>query len=138
MLGDTIPSMRLATVEDSAPISILELTVFPENAMNETTLANEIEDGECWVEEENGEIVGYILATAGEGLIDILRVGVDPTFRGVGIGQALLDKVLEGKSGPIMLTVKKDNENALKLYMKRGFRIVGVLQAEYGWVMKRQ
>jgi ribosomal protein S18 acetylase RimI-like enzyme len=37
-----------------------------------------------------------------------------------------------------MLTVRKDNHGAVRLYNQYGFEIVGHLQGDSGWVMKRQ
>jgi len=138
MMVGTIDLMRKATLEDAAPISLLELKLFPENCMNETTLANEIEDPTttCWVQYEGDELAGYILIRKDGGLLDILRLGVHPNFQKIGIGRRLLDAVLQAND-PTILTVQKDNEVAFKFYYRHGFRIVGHLSSDAGWIMKR-
>lgn len=119
-------------------IADLENQLFPDNGMNEKTLQNELEIGECWVvEDKKGEsILGYCLVRKDGDLLDILRLGVVKEHRGKGIGDSLLTHVLK-QGRPTMLTVKRDNKSALRIYTKHGFRIVGHLSADSGWVMKK-
>jgi [ribosomal protein S18]-alanine N-acetyltransferase len=129
--------MRRAIKNDTIKLAELETLLFPDNSMNETTLANELELGECWLytTPNDEEICGYVLVRRDGELLDILRLGVHPKRQRTGIGTALLEQVLS--SQPTMLTVKKANSPALKLYLRHGFRVVGVLANEGGWIMKR-
>ena len=134
-------TMRRATAEDALEIAELENLIFPDNSFNETTLAMEIEAGICWVYQTGGHIQGYLLAKYDGKLLDILRLGVHPKYQDRGVGTRLLEASLR-ETGSLMLTVKKDNQKAMKLYHRYGFRIVGELAGEYGdgpdgWVMKR-
>jgi ribosomal protein S18 acetylase RimI-like enzyme len=133
---DTMPSMRLATAADCLNLEEMEIKLFPDNCMNAHTLQNELELGVCWVYCFKDDIWGYCLVRRDGDLLDILRLGVLREHRGIGVGELLLEKVLQ-ENKPTMLTVKKDNTNALRLYMKHGFRIVGYLAGENGFVMKR-
>jgi ribosomal protein S18 acetylase RimI-like enzyme len=58
----------------------------------------------------------------------IQNVSVDPRFRGLGIGTALVKTAIaraeEDKTTGLFLDVSKKNEGALKLYKKIGFEIV--------------
>ena len=125
--------MRLATKEDTVALSQLEMELFPDNCLNETTLGNELEVGRCWVEERDDQIVGYALVRKGPTLKDLLRLGVRKDYRRQGIGERLLDKVVS-ENKPTMLTVQKDNDNALGIYLRTGFKIVGQLDHS-SWVM---
>lgn len=127
--------MRRATKEDIPALVFLEAQLFPDNNLNETTLRNEFEIGECWVIEEEDEVVGYSLSRTVDGLTDLLRLGVKETSQSHGYGSQLLERVLLDHS-PVMLTVRKDNERAMKLYFRYGFRIVGSL-SDGGWVLRR-
>lgn len=130
--------MRRATIDDTTALAALENRLFPENGMNEKTLQNELEIGECWLikSEKSENILGYCLVRRDGKLLDILRLGVVEEKRGRGMGAQLLEHVL--KQGKItMLTVKRDNGVALKLYFKHGFKIVGYLASDNGWIMRR-
>jgi [ribosomal protein S18]-alanine N-acetyltransferase len=130
--------MRRATLKDLPALVDLETQLFPGNNMNETTLQNELELGECWLATDvaDTEIWGYCLVRRDGELLDLLRLGVLPNKRGMGVGSDLLNQVISGDD-PVMLTVKKDNELAMKLYFRHGFHIVGHLASDAGWVMKR-
>ena len=106
------------------------------NAMAERLLEHEIGRGWGWVEEtEQGRVVGYALVRRDEMLLDLTRLGVDPEYQGRGVGKRLLEKVLEA-GRDVILTVKKDNANAIGLYRKYNFEIVGHLAAANAWVMR--
>jgi ribosomal protein S18 acetylase RimI-like enzyme len=61
----------------------------------------------------------------------VLGVGVLSSYRGQGIGRALLETTLNAAKGRgltrIELLVRTDNEPAIKLYEKFGFVVEGVL-----------
>ena len=55
---------------------------------------------------------------------EIKRLWVDPASRGLGVGSALLDAVLERHAGMVRLSVWDWRLDALRLYGSRGFREV--------------
>ena len=80
----------------------------------------------------NGEVAGiancfvnYSTFKAKQ-LVNIHDFAVDPKFRRKGIGQAMLDKIVEYSKEndfcKITLEVRYDNPNAQKLYQKMGFK----------------
>lgn len=129
--------MRTAEPSDADALEGLEHRLFPENCFNSHTLKNELSIGKCWVKEENGEVIGYLLARVEQGVMDILRLGVRDDHQRKGIATALLRAAFEESPGVTMLTAKRYNQVALRLYLKMGFRIVGTLDCDAGWILKR-
>jgi ribosomal protein S18 acetylase RimI-like enzyme len=97
-----------------------------ENSFNATTLGNELRAGaRLWVEGAHC-IEGYMIVRTVNGLTDILRLGVRPPYQRLGLGSAMLREVLE-TSSRVMLSVRKPNVDAIKLYRRLGFQITGDL-----------
>ena len=79
-------------------------------------------------------MAGYILFRRDGDLLDVLRLGVHPDHAHQGLGRSLLERALSVTDRAV-LTVKKDNIRALRLYTHAGFEIVGHLQSAHAWVM---
>jgi len=78
--------------------------------------------------------VGYIgyMIIAGEA--DIINIGILPDFRGLGIGNMLMDSMineLKNKATCIHLEVRESNNIAISLYKKYGFIATGVSKNHY-------
>lgn len=109
----------------------LECLLF-DNAFNATSLLNELDTGaRCWVMGSE-RIEGYILFRVVRGLCDILRVGTHPSYQRRGTATKLM-RVAMGEAPRSMLTVRKTNQGAIRLYRKLGFEVVGDLESS--WVM---
>ena len=84
---------------------------------------------------EDGDLAGYAVLqeVAGEG--ELLRIAVDPTARGRGLGRKLLEAVTEtaGEDGiqTIFLEVRQSNRAAVNLYRSAGFREIGRRRGYY-------
>jgi ribosomal-protein-alanine N-acetyltransferase len=126
--------IRLATQEDVPRLSELEDALFPENAFGVGTLRRELEHSECWVVGE--PIHAYAIVRPDPFLHDLLRIGVENSHQGSGVGSALLRHVLEQHPGEWMLTVWKNNPRARRLYQRFGFHLHGYLPE--AWVMRRR
>ena len=126
--------MRPVTVEDSDELSLLEMDLFPDNCLNEYTLAREIDLGMGFVVTDNHKIVAYMLLRGDGYLMDIMRLGVLESYQGQGLGTRLL-RVGMQMAEQTMLTVEAKNERALRLYSRHGFQIVGRLLGDAAWVM---
>lgn len=127
-------AIRDATLDDVDFIAELELSLFPEYHVNEYMLGKVIKAGMIQVFDH----VGYISTAWGPELIDILRVGVNPTHQGRGIGRALMEKVISQAWLPLVLTVKIDNTRAQNLYKKLGFKLAGIVPQEQALVMLKR
>lgn len=88
------------------------------------------------VAEQDGRIVGYVLAKLENGICHLLSVAVLPEYRGIGIGGALVEKAIEEcrKRGAIAayLEVHVENVIAVHLYRKLGFKVIGLINNYYG------
>ena len=73
----------------------------------------------------DGRDVGFLILRRIVDVGEILNVAVSEDFRGLGIGQALLnaglDYVRENKLTTVFLEVRKSNLPAISLYTKNGF-----------------
>lgn len=86
------------------------------------------------------KVVGMIAYNERE--ISNLYIHID--YQGMGIGQALLDKVKEQSRGRLTLYTFEVNENAQRFYEKKGFKIIGrgheneenLPDIQYEWVSK--
>jgi [ribosomal protein S18]-alanine N-acetyltransferase len=77
---------------------------------------------------ESGPIAGYIVARETAGELHINNVAVRPEFRRRGVGEALLNWVIEQarrrRANAAFLEVRSGNHAAQSLYEKCGFRAI--------------
>jgi ribosomal protein S18 acetylase RimI-like enzyme len=127
--------MQQMSTEDAPYIADLEMTLFPDNCFNWKTIENEIRCGKGLVIYSGEQLIAYLLARTSGGITDILRLGVRPTEQGRGYGTRLIQELIQlsQPGDQIMLCVRKNNDRALRLYIRHGFTIVG--QLEESWVM---
>lgn len=80
-------------------------------------------------------LLGLVLARAGGGEAEILTIGVDPAARCRRIGRRLLAAAaataLAAGADSLFLEVAEDNDEALRLYERFGFYLVGIRPAYY-------
>lgn len=80
-------------------------------------------------ENRKGMLGGFILSRLLPPDAEILTFAVDPAYRGAGLGRMILDRHLEnlerGGARLVFLEVADDNEAALKLYGRAGFKEIG-------------
>jgi GNAT superfamily N-acetyltransferase len=85
--------------------------------------------------EVDGQVVGLIGAGPGEfsGTAALTSLWVDPRFRGLGVGSALIDAVeawaLRQGLSQVLLWVTETNQVAARLYERRGFTRTGAVQS---------
>lgn len=130
--------MSPATSSDSLAIAELEMQLFPDNCMNEYTVAREIQAGIGLVVYVEKRLVAYVLVRCDldSEILDILRLGVIPEYQNAGLGSRLLQEIISSSAYKVILTVRKSNSRALHVYKKHGFSITGELNKD-NWVMTR-
>ena len=85
---------------------------------------NEHSIGEILVDKDTDKLIAYVFVYDKKYPGFIYNLQVQPEYQGNGFGKILIDDAVK-KYGGIDLTVGKDNDRAVKLYLKYGFEIVG-------------
>lgn len=89
-----------------------------------------------WVAEDKGRLVGMVACKGadwkrGIHVATVLALGVLPSHKGQGVGRVLMKKLIawakkETKIHRLQLDVYRDNQEAISLYRKLGFKKEGV------------
>ncbi|ABU81760.1 ribosomal protein S18-alanine N-acetyltransferase [Ignicoccus hospitalis] len=131
--------LRNPTPSDAKRIYEIEVSSFDHPFSFLVILSQVILHGDTsLVAEVNGKVVGYAIAAKEvDKKLHLLNFAVDPQYRGLGIGSALLESLekLAKKKGlkSIYLEVEEDNYRAMRLYKKMGFVEVGRIRKYYPW-----
>lgn len=123
-------SYRRAQLADLDALVGLELACFS-SPWSEASLREDLEDPHKYYfvgETQSGAVVAYVglSQVLDEGQIN--NVAVFPTWRAQGIGQALLEHMIEAMKNSVSvlyLEVRQSNQGAINLYKKLGFTIDG-------------
>lgn len=129
--------IRRTQEADAEAVAALDAELFPELCWNENSIKREIKLG--WglvITDQKGRIIGYLLVRLDGQIADIIRVGVTKKHQGKGHGRALLREAIDKLSSPMMLTVRKNNKAAKKLYLSAGFVPRG-FDGEEGFILVR-
>lgn len=104
--------------------------------------------GKCYVYQLDKEVVGFAIVDLLGDRSELIDLCVAPLYRHKGIGNELLNKVIEvskdNKCESITLEVKIDNTFAINLYKKNQFRIANIRKKYYNngsidaYVMQRE
>ena len=89
----------------------------------------------CHIACDHEKVVGYLIASHGVELSDLLTVGVDPDYQRKGIAATLLKRLKMlaqlRKNCAIFLEVRLSNHQAIALYEKLGFLPAGLRKNYY-------
>ena len=126
--------IRPATAWDLDAVECVERRSFPEGeAFTRRQLRYLLThaQGASYAATRDGAVVGYIslLMRRTAQNLRIYSVAVDPAARGCGAGQALLDRRLGLRE--VTLEVRTDNDSAIRLYARNGFRPGKLLRGYY-------
>jgi GNAT superfamily N-acetyltransferase len=122
-------AIRLASLQE-APYAFGS-TYEAEVGASEDSWRRRLSDRTRFVAEVDGKVVGTVGAGPGEfdGAAALTALWVDPGFRARGVGSALVDAVVDWAKGKgfnqVLLWVTEVNENAQRLYERRGFARTG-------------
>jgi len=113
-------------------LTTFEAAIFGSSAWSLPMLAGTLAHPGCLLVESEG---GYALGTHVLGEVELLRIGVLPSFRRHGQGRALLRAFLRACADQdvarVLLEVRADNSPARRLYESSGFRSLGVRARYY-------
>lgn len=125
-----MPIIRKMTEKDICEIAELEKMCFSE-PWSENSLKDELtnETARFYVLCDNNELLGYIGANNICNEVYITNVAVNEKYRGKGYGKKLVNHLIKQseleKAFFITLEVRKSNKNAISLYEKCGFKLIG-------------
>lgn len=123
--------MNLGDFQEIEPIYNLEFDDFwkPQNLKSELQNVS----SKYIVAKENGEIVGFAGIWYSVDDAHITNIVVRKNYRNKGIGSLLLEKLIELAKPKTSLTleVNTKNEIAQKLYLKYGFKNLGIRKKYY-------
>lgn len=124
------------TLETAAQVAQLEAICFAD-PWSEKSVVSELSNPlSLWLVALDGaRVAGYVGSQSVEGEADMMNVAVHQDFRRRGVGQALVNALVEKleKRGVHSLTleVRISNESAIGLYEKLGFAQVGLRNNYY-------
>ena len=123
--------MNLGDFQEIEPIYNLEFDDFwkPQNLKSELQNVS----SKYIVAKENGEIVGFAGIWYSVDDAHITNIVVRKNYRNKGIGSLLLEKLIElaKTKDSLTLEVNTKNEIAQKLYLKYGFKNLGIRKKYY-------
>lgn len=117
-------------------ILILEKKTFGVNAYSRDFLLYLLTAADFFkLAKNNNQIIGYICGEVAFGYGHLISLAVAENYRNRGVGSSLLkmfiDFLRENKITTIYLEVSIENHDAIRFYLKRGFRIIDKLQHYY-------
>ena len=132
----TIPSISLLKKDDMEKVAFIESV---SNTPSWTTdmFSSELDkdNGFIYGINYNASLVGFILINTILDEIHILKFGILPAFRHMGLGKKLLSSILDKYRDEtekyVWLEVRKSNNIAIGLYMSQGFEIKGLRKKYY-------
>lgn len=130
-------TMRPARREDWAAIARTDLAAFAAPWQMSAEVVQDAIGHADWltVAEVEGQVVGYQLATPGQGGAHLARLAVQPAWQGQGIGAALVRNLLDyaHRRNYREVTVNTQDTNAasLSVYQRLGFRQTGIRYPVY-------
>ena len=82
---------------------------------------------------DNEKVLGYLEIRLVDGVIDIMNLFVNEEERHKGIATALMNEMIEKEDySRIMLEVNENNNEAMRLYNKLGFKEISLRERYYG------
>lgn len=82
---------------------------------------------------DNEIVLGYLEIRLVDGVIDIMNLFVSEDNRKKGIATSLMNEMIEKENyNRIMLEVNENNEEAIRLYTKLGFKEISLRDRYYG------
>lgn len=125
------PEVRRATPDDLEAVLALFRECFPDDRFPESALRSGLDDGSVYVAEVASRPAGILTIDPADRWIYLVGVTADERGHGVGghlLSRALEDYWLDHPGEALGLSVRADNEPAVRLYRRQGFRPTILLQ----------
>ena len=118
--------MEIRRINKAYPIELLLLA-----DPSEKLIKQYLEQGKCYIGEEDGEIVGvFVLLSTRPETVELINIAIVEEHQGKGFGKALvvdaINKAKEEGYNVIEVGTGNSSIDQLALYQKCGFRIIGV------------
>lgn len=132
-----LPLVREMEENDLPAVAAIEEASFPNPWPLEALRHEMAQNPFCrsFVAEEQGTVAGYAYLWVIFEQGHLINIAVDPRFRGRGLGEALLERVLREAVGQgartVHLEVREQNAPAITLYRKHGFEVLGRVDRYY-------
>ena len=82
---------------------------------------------------DGDKVLGYLEIRLVDGVIDIMNIFVNEENRKQGIGTSLMEEMFKNEEySRIMLEVNENNDSAIRLYNKLGFKEISLRDRYYG------
>ena len=114
-------------------LKIIELGKLINNNFNKVNnIENIIKNKEIIGYYDNNNLVGFLIYNKNYEVLDLLYIVVEPIYRNKKIGSELLEYLINNEIyEKILLEVRCDNVNAIKLYKKYNFKIINIRKNYY-------
>jgi ribosomal-protein-alanine N-acetyltransferase len=123
--------VRRATPDDLDAVLSLYRECFPDDRFPEAALRSGLDDGTVYLAEVDDRPAGLLTIDPADRWIYLVGVTADERRRGVGgclLSRALEDYWTHHPGEALGLSVRADNESAVRLYRRQGFRPTLLLQ----------
>jgi ribosomal-protein-alanine N-acetyltransferase len=131
-------TIRRALGSDVKKLYELEKKLFSKEnfPLSQSSIRYHIKNNLLYLSELDENIVGYVLVLIKRKSAKLYSIGVDETHRGKKIAKKLLEFIFKELASlgfeNLLLEVRVDNDGAISLYKKTGFKIKKILKEFYG------
>ncbi|MBS7642874.1 MAG: ribosomal protein S18-alanine N-acetyltransferase [Candidatus Bathyarchaeia archaeon] len=127
--------VRYGCIRDLDDIREVETLSFGDESYPRDLLSYLLMEGNTLIVEYNGRVVGYISYICLGSKAHILSIAIHPGYRRMGLGGTLLREAIDDMKRlgirKVLLEVRVDNDAAIRLYSKAGFKIHSILKGYY-------
>lgn len=129
-------TIRNGIKTDLDKIYHIEKLLFQESSWSKNMLRKELQfknDRQSWIIETDQKLIGYLMLRFGTNEIDLINIAILPQYQKRGIGTSLLNHFLNQipPKTSVFLEVERGNFPAINLYLKSGFKKIGIRQNYY-------
>lgn len=106
-------------------IAKIEKLCFPDSFYSLKTIKEMSENKDYIILIDSIEVKGYIIIHNAYDIFEVMKIGVDKSYRCMGIGKQLIEYQMKSTNKSLQLEVRTDNNIAIIFYEKLGFIAIG-------------